>query len=329
MKVASGGVVGAGGCGRKLELACAALSLPSIQAAAPALHVLFQIGKKLQLEPCLHALKITIHTHQLCKGAALCEGAPLAELTAPLRAGSSSGFDGRELASRRRTRAAGGVARRQAGPARGRPCPGARLPQHAVAGPRLPRREAALAGGGPCPGAPLSQFATAPARREAVPAAGGPRLEPRGATGGNRRREERSGRRLAACCKEGRQRPQLSAAATRRSPSSSLAASLGRDLDGSPVACSPARAGAAPPPRAGLGRWEAARLHQRALGLAASRGGRSVLSRISGHGGGRLCSRRRPDVQASAGANGSTGLGVLRPVSKKGKYVFLHLRQPP
>ena len=223
------------------------------------------------------------------------------------------------------------LARRAAAPAlsRGGPFPGARLPQHAVAGPRLPPREAALAGGGPCPGAPLSQFATAPARREAVPAGGGPRLEPRGATGGNRRREERSGRRLAACCKEGRQRPQLSAAATRRSPSSSLAASLGRDLDGSPVACSPARAGAAPPPRAGLGRWEAARLHQRALGLAASRGGRSVLSRISGHGGGRLCSRRRPDVQASAGANGSTGLGVLRPVSKKGKYVFLHLRQPP
>jgi hypothetical protein len=42
--------------GRKLELACA-LSLPSIQAAAPTLHVLFQIGKKLQLKPYLHALK--------------------------------------------------------------------------------------------------------------------------------------------------------------------------------------------------------------------------------------------------------------------------------
>ncbi|KAG2658612.1 hypothetical protein PVAP13_1KG294810 [Panicum virgatum] len=63
--------------------------------------------------------------------AALCEGArgaPLAELTTPLPEGSLSGLGGRELASRRQTRVAGGVARRQAGPACGRPCPVVRQP---------------------------------------------------------------------------------------------------------------------------------------------------------------------------------------------------------
>ena len=195
------------------------------------------------------------------------------------------------------------LARRAAASAlwRGGPFPGARLPQHAVAGPPLPRRAAALGGSGPCPGAPLSQFATAPARRAAAPAWN--RGARRAGTGGARSDLGGGWRRVA---RRGGNGPSF----LQQQPDGLPPPRLLRPSGGTSTAR----------PSPALQQGQGQRLPH-VLG--------SVLSRISGHGGGRLCSRRRPDVQASAGANGSTGLGVLRPVSKKGKYIFLHLRQPP